>query len=115
VGASWVRKNILEKYPDVPLSVYVVWTSQLGGNRRSVDEGLFTDKRVRTYWDADDRVSTAIAGDLDPYNPVGFDVYALYGPDAGWDDHPTGIDDWGTPVIAETGRLERRVKALAAA
>ena len=112
MGASWVRKNILEQYPDAPLSVYVVWTSQLGGTRRSIDEGLFADDRVRTYWDGNDRVSKAIAGDLDPDNPVGFDVYALYGPDARWGDHPTGIADWGTPVIADSDRLEQRVKAL---
>lgn len=109
MGASWVRKNILEKYPTADLSVYAVWVPYLGGSRSDVDPRVFSDKRVKTYWDDGDIVSTAIAGDLDPYSSIGFDVYAVYGPDAAWGGRPV---DWGRPVITDSDRLGRRVEEL---
>jgi hypothetical protein len=115
VGASWVRKNILEKYPDAPLSVYAVWVTQLGAGRGDVDAELFGDERVRSYWDPDGLVGEAIADDVESYGSVVWDVYALYGADARWEGRPTGLRDWGAPVIADSDRLGQRVEALLAA
>jgi hypothetical protein len=109
VGASWVRKNILETYPDAPLSVYVVWVTQLGATRDDIDLKLFTDERVKTYWDPDGLAGDAIAADTG----ADWDVYALYGPDAHWGTRPAGLVDSGAPVIADPDRLAQRVEALA--
>jgi hypothetical protein len=114
VGASWVRKNILEKYPDAPLSVYAVWVTQLGATRGDVDPDLFGDERVTSYWDPDGLVGQAVGPDVQTFGPAVWDVYALYGPDARWDERPTGLTDWGAPVIAESDRLGQRVGALLA-
>jgi hypothetical protein len=113
VGASWVRKNILEKYPDAPLSVYAVWVTQLGATRGDIEPDLFGDERVTSYWDPDGLVGEAIADDVEAYGSVVWDVYALYGTDARWDARPTGLTDWGAPVIADSDRLGQRVEALA--
>jgi hypothetical protein len=108
VGASWVRKNILEKYADAPLSVYVVWVPQLGATRDDIDRNLFTDDRVKTYWDPGGLAGGAIAADVG----ADWDVYALYGPDARWGARPV---DSGAPLFAGTDRLGQRVEALATA
>ena len=107
MGASWVRKNILEKYPDAPLSVYVVWVTQLGATRDDIDRDLFTDERVKTYWDPDGLAGAAVAATVG----TDWDLYALYGPDASWGARPA---DSGAPVIADSDRLAQSVEALAA-
>jgi hypothetical protein len=115
VGASWVRKNILEKYPDAPLSVYAVWVPQLGGDRGSVDPELFGDERVRTYWDPGELAGLAIAEDVQGFEWIPWDVYTLYGPDGRWEDGPPEPADWGATLIGKSDQLGESVKALVAA
>jgi hypothetical protein len=112
VGASWVRKHILEKYPDASLSVYAVWVSQFAGTRGDIDPSLFADPRVSSYWDPNGVVGDAIADDVQA-GPAVYDVYTLYGPDARWEDGPPEPVDWGEPVIAASDRLAQRVESLA--
>ena len=114
MGASWVRNNILEKYPDAPISVYVVWVPQMGAARDNIDPDLFADERVKTYWDPNELAGLAIANDVDAFEWIPWDVYTLYGPDARWNDGPPAPEDWGAPVVAETDELAQRVEALVA-
>ena len=106
MGASWVRKNILEQNPDAELGVHVVWVPQLGATRGDVDPGLFGDPRVTTYWDPNGLVGEAAFRDSGAW-----DVYALYGPDAEWGDPPR---DSGAPVISDSDRLAESVAGLVA-
>jgi len=104
VGASWVRKNILEQNPDAELGVHVVWVPQLGATRGDVDPELFGDPRVTTYWDSTGAVAEAVLGD-----PNGWDAYALYDGDAPWGGKAVGT---GRPVIAEADQLRAELEAL---
>ncbi len=115
MGASWVRRNILEQNPDAELSVYAVWVPQIGARRGDVDAELFDDERVTSYWDPDGLVGEEIRAEVPtPYESVVYDVYALYEPDARWANRRAGLADSGAPVIAESDRLEERMEALLA-
>lgn len=105
MGASWVRKNILEQFPDAPLSVHAVWVTQLGATRGDVDPGLFDDERVTSYWDPEGLVGQVIVDEAG----ADWDVYALYDGGAGWDGTPV---DTGAPVIADAERLRDNVEGL---
>jgi hypothetical protein len=114
VGASWVANNILEKYPDAPISVYMVWVPQMGASRDNIDANLFGDERVKTYWDQGELAGLAIADDVQAFEWIPWDVYTLYGPDARWKDGPPDPADWGAPVIAKTDSLGESVEELVA-
>jgi len=107
-----VRNNILEKYPDAPISVYAVWVPQLGASRGDVDVGLFDDERVRSYWDPQELAGLAIADDVEAFEFTPWDAYTLYGPDARWEDGPPEPIDWAMPVVSETDRLSQSVEGL---
>src|SRR5713101_8393998 len=50
-GASWVRSNILDKYPSSDVRVDVVWFDMLpGDSRRLVDRKVLNDHRVANYY-----------------------------------------------------------------
>jgi hypothetical protein len=104
VGASWVRKNILEQNPDAKLGVHVVWVPQLGATRGDVDPDLFGDPRVTSYWDPTGAVPEAVLGDAN-----GWDAYALYDGDAEWAGTTVGM---GVPVIAEADKLRSELEGL---
>lgn len=104
-----MRNNILEADPDAPIQVYAVWTSQLGATRADVDAGFFGDPRVTTYWDEDGVVGEAIRDAIAFSGPVVWDVYALFGPDARWDERPSRLVAAGWPVIADSERLGREI------
>jgi len=104
VGASWVRKNILEQNPNAELAVHVVWVPQLGATRDDVDPGLFGDPRVTTYWDPTGAVAETVLGD-----PNGWDAYALYDGDSAWGGATVGT---GRPVIAEADKLRSELEGL---
>jgi hypothetical protein len=104
VGASWVRKNILEQNPDAELGVHVVWVPQLGATRGDVDPGLFGDPRVTTYWDPNGLVAEAAFRDSGAW-----DVYALYDGEAQWGGTAVGT---GRPVIAEADKLRAELEGL---
>ena len=105
MGASWVRRNILDQNPDADLSVHAVWVPQLGATRGDIDSELFADPRVTTYWDPSGAVAEAALGD-----PNAYDVYALYDGD--------GELDWtttvatGRPVIADAETLRDELERL---
>lgn len=103
----------MNKHPNTPISVYVVWNSQFGGYRDAIDSALLDDRRVSSYWDPNGVAGNAIADHVSAFETAVYDVYTLYGPDAEWaEDAPKPVD-WGEPVIAATDRLERKVQELA--
>jgi hypothetical protein len=105
VGASWVRKEILEKYPDARLSVYAIWVPQFGAHRGDVDPSVLDDPRVRTYWDAHGVVANAVVG-----NPDAYDVYALYDGRAGLSWQTAAAT--GSTVIGDADRLKGELLGL---
>lgn len=77
------------------MSVYVVWSTQLGARESHVPEAttLMNDPRVRHYWDPELVVGDAVAGDLGLSEPA-WDVWLLYGRDARWEGSGPPEPDW---------------------
>jgi hypothetical protein len=93
-----VQENILEKYPDANIGVYVVWVPRVSTGERFGVAELVVDDRAAHYWD-EGLVVPAHYGDASDY-----DVFYAFGPDAAWGDPP---DETGRPVLFETARLGR--------
>ena len=64
----------MEKDSSADVAVYVVWSSQVGGEERHVDKAaqIVPDPRARHYWDGDQNVGKA-------FQPI------LETPEAAWD------------------------------
>ena len=97
------------------LRVYAVWTPVLPTDERSAwDRTLLDDTRVTNLWDRELAVSQwfADAGELgiEPFGPVVYDAFALFGPDAHWDSTPTGLLASGLPVIGESSTLAAAIE-----
>ena len=73
---------------------------------------LLTDRRVTPWWDEEKSVGRWYgermremedrrapgARDLD--GPILWDAYLVYGPEAKWNDTPTGLRRWGRTILA---------------
>jgi hypothetical protein len=50
---GWAARNILERYPDADLRVYVVWVQRWASDTRTeIDGAGLVDRRVTHLWDA---------------------------------------------------------------
>lgn len=69
---------------------------------------LLVDDRARHYWDGERKLGLAVARMLGRGSGgAAWDIFLLYGPDARWSDVPDAV---GSPVIAESGTLERALR-----
>lgn len=76
----------------------------LAGDANPEVADLLVDDRARHFWDGDRRLGGEVARTLGNDGSTAWDVFLVYGPGADWGDRP---DAAGTPVISESGRLER--------
>ena len=66
---------------------------------------LLVDDRARHYWDGDTRLGRFVARLLGRDDgTAAWDIFLVYGPNSTWGEPPESV---GTPVISESGRLER--------
>lgn len=69
---------------------------------------LLVDTRAKHYWDGDRKLGRQVAHILgDDARSPAWDIFLVYGPDAAWGDRP---DASGSPVISESGALERALE-----
>jgi hypothetical protein len=74
-----VQNELLAKYPKADVRVYAVWFNMMAGDARETwPVELLTDRRVVHRWD-------------DP---------KAVGPDARWEEFPTGLVRWGRTIVA---------------
>jgi hypothetical protein len=110
-----VRENILDVETSQDLRVYAVWLNQrVTDDRDAIDESILDDPRVTQYWDAEGITGTHFAdADLGGLGYSGFvyDVYYVFGPDAGWADEPAPLSGSGGPVLYEGDKLLAALRA----
>jgi hypothetical protein len=116
-GASWVRQSILARHASADLEVYAVWMPMLPTDSRSEwDASVLADPRVSEFWDEDLTLGSWLADsdhlDLGFGGPVVWDAYLLFGPEARWEERPTHLVGFGSPVIGRTSELRREVEPL---
>jgi len=108
-GASWVRDQILRRYPLAKVDVIAVWMPVLPGDSRAAwNDEVLDDARVTQLWDQDQVVGTWFQRHGGPF----WDAFLYYRPDAHWRNHPTDPDAWGSTILGSTGELEHALSAM---
>ena len=116
---------MLDKHKDADVRVYAIWFSMFGDERRDDwPADLLTDRRVTHWWDEGKTVgrwymprigqmretmsaqSTGFAGN------VLWDAYLVYGPEARWEDPPTGLRRWGRTILRTQNGLRDAFTAV---
>jgi hypothetical protein len=114
-GARWVQKELLERHPSAALKVYAVWFNMVGGDERSRwQRDLLTDSRVAHFWDEKKVIGRWYAKHLEYKGSGGvlWDAWALYGPEARWDQGPSHRVDWGRTIVGTRDKLRQQFEGL---
>ena len=114
MGARWAAQNILQRYRDARLRVYVVWVKRWAlDTRAEIDGAGMVDPRVTHLWDAGNVVGQ---GFLDrfgiDFGGLDYDFFLLFDPDATWDQRPPRSVTSGATVIGDSDRLAAGAAAL---
>lgn len=84
--------------------------------RSTWDARLLDDPRVASLWDRDLAISKWVAETselgIDPFGPVVYDAFVLFGPEARWEAVPSDVLSAGLPVIGETSELASAIEPL---
>lgn len=115
-GASWVRENIMEKYPDEEITVYAVWFNMIGGDQKEGwDPKVLADRRVTHYWDEKRVLGKWVAknvGDCKHLGPIDWDSYYLFDKDGKWVKTFGNVKACGTPILKAADKLEHAIIEL---
>jgi hypothetical protein len=109
-----VAHNLLERYRDARLRVYVVWVHRWATDTRSeIDGAGLLDRRVTQFWDTGGVIGAPFLerfgvdlGGLD------YDFFLLFGPEATWGSSPPRPVSSGGTVITSSDRLARAAAGL---
>jgi hypothetical protein len=106
-----VQTQLLERYPQADIRVYVVWLPvlPLDNNRVSVTETV-TDSRATHFWDNDRAVSDELGTAYGSDGAVVWDAVFVFGPDAEWGAKPPSPMDSGAPVVSAMTDVEQALK-----
>ena len=107
-----MRSDILQRYPDSSVRVYVVWFDILpGDSRQLVDTRVLNDPRATNYYDPNRIVGSWFA-DRGGEQGIVWDTYFLYGPDASWTAEPQPLLSSGRSVIGSRDDLAATFRKL---
>jgi hypothetical protein len=111
-----VQRQILQTEPSADLRVYAVWVPFLAGDQgaANIAQRVISDRRATQYWDGSALTSNWFARNVDHSSSPSWDVYYLYGPDAGWTRIPGPLVDSGSTIIGRSSELEHAVTSLVA-
>jgi hypothetical protein len=84
-----MHREVLSRYPDPALRVYMVWVPKLRGLERDVASATtqYPEARALHFWDAPSALVTGYRDTL-RLSEDAWDIFLLYGPDARWDAGP---------------------------
>ncbi len=101
-----MQEEVLERYPDADLRVYVVWLPVLPLDERFAVADVMVDARASHFWDNDQLVSDDLAQAFGSEGQLIWDAFFAFGPDAEWDERPPVPLATGAPVVEELETLE---------
>jgi len=120
-----VQQSVLDAHPDAGLRVYAIWFSMYPTDMRERwPANVLTDRRASHWWDEEKRVGRWYAqrmrdmqdrlapGAADIGGTILWDAYLVYGPEARWDDAPTGLRRWGRTILATREPFREVVRNL---
>lgn len=100
-----MQEQILERYPDAELRVYVVWLPVLPLDARFDVADVVVDRRATHFWDNEQVVSDALSDAFASGGGVVWDAFFVFGPDATWNDRVPEPLGSGAPVVSRMGQL----------
>lgn len=100
-----MHEQILERFPDAELAVYVVWLPVLPSDERFGVADVLVDERVRQFWDDDRLVSDEVGRVAGAGEGLAWDVYLVFGPDATWNRRLPAPLGTGAPVVVQIEAL----------
>ena len=80
-----------------------------GDEQSAIPNDLFSDPRVTRYWDKDRILGTWFADHGLGDQPILWDAYILFDPEAIWNEDPTPTA-FGAPIIGDTDTLNTAIK-----
>lgn len=105
-----MQEQVLERYPDADLRVYVVWLPVLPLDERFAVADVMVDARASHFWDNDQLVSDDLAQAFGSEGQLVWDAFSAFGPDAVWEERPPAPLARGAPVVEEVGTLETALR-----
>jgi hypothetical protein len=99
LGARAVQQSILGDYPEVDISVIIVWISMLEGDSEvaagQAAKGFLTDSRVRQFYDPRQLAGAIVAQGLGAQEgKVAWDLYLFYEKGSIWTQAPPTPAHW---------------------
>jgi hypothetical protein len=109
-----VAHNILDRYPDPSLRVYVVWVHRWATDTRAeIDGAGLVDPRVTQFWDTAGVIGEPFLNRFGvDLGGLDYDFYLLFGPDAAWGASPPRPVSSGGTVISTSDRLASAAAGL---
>ena len=120
-----MQEELLDTHADADVRVYAIWFSMFGTEQRDDwPPDILTDRRVTHWWDEgkaagrwympriDEMRDTMASGSGGFAGNVLWDSYLVYGPEARWDDSPTGLRRWGRTILRTQEGLREAFAAV---
>jgi hypothetical protein len=109
-----VAQNVVERYRDAGLRVYVVWVHRWATDARDeIDGAGMVDRRVTHLWDAGSVVGQPLLEQLGvDFGGLDYDFFLLFDPDATWGPTPPRPVSSGATVIGDSQQLAGDLAAL---
>lgn len=108
-GAEWIQAEILKKYNDATLGMYVVWLPMLPTDARDRwNSKLIDDPRASHYWNGPRSVGAWFADNLSACPSLGavaWDAIYIFDADASWDGDALAQKGCATPVYSHTAEI----------
>lgn len=113
-----MQSEILEKYPEAKLKVFVVWEPMLPTDRlRRTRDDVITDARAIHFKDLGQVTGKWFAEhlkDCPKLGDVAWDAMYVYGADAKWEEIPGPTLACATPIVAGTETFMEAIEPLLA-
>jgi hypothetical protein len=101
-----VQSQILERYRDADLRVYVVWLPVMPLDARFPVADTMVDPRATHFWDNERLVSDELANAYAKSGDLVWDAFYVFGPEATWEDDPPRPLGDGSPVVEHMATLK---------
>ena len=109
-----MAQNILQRYQDARLRVYVVWVKRWAlDTPEEIDGAGLVDPRVTHLWDAGNVIDQGFVERFGvDFGGLDYDFFLLFDEDATWNQRPPQPVSSGATVIGDSGRLADGAAAL---
>lgn len=109
-----MAQNILERYPDARLQVYVVWVQRWATDARSeIDGAGMVDPRVTHLWDTGKVIGRPFLDRFGVnFGGLDYDFFLLFDRGATWGPSPPRPVSSGATVIGDSDRLAEGAASL---